>query len=522
MRKILALVAVLAIVAISAPAFAAANPFMDVPANHWAYDAVAQLAAKGVLSGYPDGSYKGRQPATRYEMASALARALAKVDMEKASKQDVELLKKLVIEFKDELDALGVKVDKLDKRVAILEKDIGGWSLAGVLRFDAHFGQNSDSTTANSFYGYGGSNEFRMVHYRLFIRKRIDENTRFQARIGSNVDHADRTGGGENIRWEHFFVQTKAFWDSKLTVGKFPAAWEAAAGLYDDEVDSFFQDARYTGMMWEKDFGMASFKILAARDDGREVADSVLGNLRPADYWRVDAWLSAQFSENFAAGLLGYLRITDDAPNNYQGTNRDYDGDVLTYGAWLKFNFTPNIYVGGNYYAQSLGDDAIRAGNEDSPKYWRVFARANQEVLKFTTLKIEYGQIDNAFVDLYGNAGFQGWDGTNWGYAGYRGDLMSNRPLNTNTSKYWVAYAGQKWNDKWSTWLRYMQMDYDTNGLDDGKNYTVGVSYRYTPAITFEIMYDYIDLGNGSTVTDRNGNRVENDNVFRFRTLVNF
>ncbi|MBQ4469207.1 MAG: S-layer homology domain-containing protein, partial [Synergistaceae bacterium] len=50
---------------------------MDVPMNHWAYDAIGQLAAHGILSGYPDGTYKGKQATTRYEMASALARALA-------------------------------------------------------------------------------------------------------------------------------------------------------------------------------------------------------------------------------------------------------------------------------------------------------------------------------------------------------------------------------------------------------------------------------------------------------------
>ena len=101
MKKFLALVAVVVLVAFAAPAFAATNPFMDVPLNHWAYDAIGQLAAQGILSGYPDGTYKGRQPTTRYEMASALARALAVVDMTKASKADVEMLKRLVIEFKD-------------------------------------------------------------------------------------------------------------------------------------------------------------------------------------------------------------------------------------------------------------------------------------------------------------------------------------------------------------------------------------------------------------------------------------
>ena len=75
------------------------------------------------------GAFKGAQPATRYEMASVVARALVTVDAEKASKQDLELLKKLVMEFKDELDALGVKVDSLDKRVAVLEDRLGGWKV---------------------------------------------------------------------------------------------------------------------------------------------------------------------------------------------------------------------------------------------------------------------------------------------------------------------------------------------------------------------------------------------------------
>ena len=39
----------------------AANPFSDVPAGHWAYDAVNKLAAEGVVEGYPDGTYGGLQ-----------------------------------------------------------------------------------------------------------------------------------------------------------------------------------------------------------------------------------------------------------------------------------------------------------------------------------------------------------------------------------------------------------------------------------------------------------------------------
>ena len=62
MKKFAAVVAVAVLFAFAAPVFAATNPFMDVPMNHWAYDAIGQLAAHGILSGYPDGTYKGKQP----------------------------------------------------------------------------------------------------------------------------------------------------------------------------------------------------------------------------------------------------------------------------------------------------------------------------------------------------------------------------------------------------------------------------------------------------------------------------
>ena len=56
----------------------AANPFSDLPAGHWAYGAVAKLAAAGVVDGFPDGTFKGDKTMTRYEMAQIVAKALAK------------------------------------------------------------------------------------------------------------------------------------------------------------------------------------------------------------------------------------------------------------------------------------------------------------------------------------------------------------------------------------------------------------------------------------------------------------
>ena len=42
------------VVGAASTTFAANNPFSDVPADSWAYDAVSTLAADGVIDGYPD------------------------------------------------------------------------------------------------------------------------------------------------------------------------------------------------------------------------------------------------------------------------------------------------------------------------------------------------------------------------------------------------------------------------------------------------------------------------------------
>lgn len=104
---------------------ASATPFSDVPANHWAYQAIQSLAADGLVEGYPDGKFKGDRPMTRYEMAVTVARVIAKVQANSAnfaSKSDLDKLQKLIDAFKDELDALGVRVTNLEDSLDALDK----------------------------------------------------------------------------------------------------------------------------------------------------------------------------------------------------------------------------------------------------------------------------------------------------------------------------------------------------------------------------------------------------------------
>ena len=105
------------VVGAASTTFAAANPFSDVPADHWAYDAVTQLAADGVIEGYGDSTFKGNRNITRYEMAQMVAKAMAK----NTSGADKALVDKLAAEFAEELNNLGVRVAKLERNADMVK-----------------------------------------------------------------------------------------------------------------------------------------------------------------------------------------------------------------------------------------------------------------------------------------------------------------------------------------------------------------------------------------------------------------
>ncbi|QTD40800.1 S-layer homology domain-containing protein [Sporosarcina sp. Te-1] len=68
-----ALAATLALATLTAPAQAAT--FQDVPKSHYAYEAIDVLSDKGIVGGYPDGTYGINQPVTRAQAAKIIALA---------------------------------------------------------------------------------------------------------------------------------------------------------------------------------------------------------------------------------------------------------------------------------------------------------------------------------------------------------------------------------------------------------------------------------------------------------------
>ena len=209
--------------------FAAANPFEDVPADHWAYDAVAQLAADGVIEGYGDGTYRGGQEITRYEMAQMIARAMAKGD----SGADKALIDKLAAEFADELQSLGV-------RVAALEKKVENVKWQGEIKYcysnERHKAENPVQNNA------------QYVTLRLEPEVTINKNWTGHARLDYNLDMnsaANSPAGVINAKgeqeedgfvMEHVWVQGD-YKNFQILLGKLPYMSNSDNGmLFDDNV----------------------------------------------------------------------------------------------------------------------------------------------------------------------------------------------------------------------------------------------------------------------------------------------
>lgn len=106
----------------------------DVPESHWAYDSVNLLVEKGYLSLYEDDTFKGTNKVSRYELAEIVARILkdASSGVTEMSQEDVDTLRELSIEFRDELVDLANKqsvfsnnLDQVQKKNVVQDEAIG-------------------------------------------------------------------------------------------------------------------------------------------------------------------------------------------------------------------------------------------------------------------------------------------------------------------------------------------------------------------------------------------------------------
>lgn len=119
--------------ATTAPVAAQAVTLTDVPAGHWAKDAVDFIVAKGLIQGFPDGTFRGNENLTRYQAALIFYRLLqtGALGDGSLSTEQVAMITKGMQEVSTELAAVSSRVADLEKltaeqqtRIAALEERI--------------------------------------------------------------------------------------------------------------------------------------------------------------------------------------------------------------------------------------------------------------------------------------------------------------------------------------------------------------------------------------------------------------
>lgn len=221
MKKTLLLAAVMAL-GVNAGVYAA-NPFSDVPAGHWAYDAVNKLAAEGVVDGYPGGTYGGDRLMTRYEMAQITAKAMAK-----GANVD-----RLAAEFAGELESLGV-------RVANLEKKSDNVRITGQIRYE--YGDRGGDL--GSKYGKTAQHRLRS---RIFVNGNINEDWSYTGRFENNQS-LKNSSGDDTLKFNQAYVNGK-IGGAKVIAGK-TDHYAGNGFIYDDTAEkielSYGKDVKLT------------------------------------------------------------------------------------------------------------------------------------------------------------------------------------------------------------------------------------------------------------------------------------
>jgi len=224
------------------------SELVDVDPNVWAYKALKELVEKyDVLEGYPDNTFRGNKPATRYELAQALYEVLKVVDLAKAEPGDVENIGKLSSEYDKELAAIRNRLAALEGRVSALEADgsntTTSWTdrisvsgdLTNVLQSD--WGGNRDA-------GHWGTRG------RLGVEATLIDGNSGSGILGEGIAHFMLNGGNGGPGSYGFHTSGNAFNDV-LFDGSNPGAVGNNNSLYsgrvqDSRMNAYLDQAYYT------------------------------------------------------------------------------------------------------------------------------------------------------------------------------------------------------------------------------------------------------------------------------------
>ena len=428
MKKILALAAVAALTA-GVSAYAA-NPFSDVTADDWAYQAVSDLSAQGVVEGYPDGTFKGERNMTRYELAQIVARLMAKEDQLNAEQQAT--LDKLAGEYADELANLGVRVSNLEKKVGNLY-----WSGDARMRYTA----SSNDKKADVYDG----------RIRLNVKGQVNEATYVQGQFVNNMDFKD--GASSNTTMAQIYVNHNFGKNVAVRLGRQPIAFGNQGGWLYNALEG------YDGAQVSYNNAKLSLTTGFGQMNGGDttVAED---NLKNKDFY----FAKGAYDFDFAKLNADYIVKKD-------GATAD-EKDFEVYGVGLnvpvqKFN------VFGEYWQNTVAKDYDTAWNAGLS-----YGKADWKKAGTWDLSVAYNDVDQ---------------GVYFGGGTWHNDMLKNltgaKLTATSTDKYLAAKNLTFWNVLANVTLQknvQLHAEYafgadaeGTNGVDPDDSWTVSLNYKF-------------------------------------------
>ena len=378
----------------------AANPFSDVTPDSWAYQAVSQLAAAGIVNGYPDGTFKGQNDITRYEMAQMVAKAMANQDRANAEQQ--AMINRLADEFSNELNNLGVRVARLEDRV-------GNVKVTGDARL-----RYRDAEHAKSKFD---------ARARVQFNAKVNDRTDAVVRLTSgNFELGNSTTeGNANATIDRAYVNHKFGERVSLKAGRFGQV--IGGGLM---FDGTFDGAQ---------LNVGNDKIQAQAAYGYMVSGEAAGLTKEENVTDTYLGLTGKVGKNtMVGGFYDRVNQSDDVKNIY-GFNADANFDkVWVGGEWLKAS---------NLEKSQAWTAGVGFGNYDIKKQgtWDVKGQ-------YFNQKENAPIVDTTYNHLY-TQDAKGWMAT-VNYA-----LQNNVGLSANYGFDWKTQSGSDLSDFYRAELNY-------------------------------------------------------------------
>ena len=360
----------------------AANPFSDVTPDSWAYQAVSQLANAGIVNGYPDGTFKGQNNITRYEMAQMVAKAMANQDRANAEQQ--AMINRLADEFSNELNNLGVRVARLEDRV-------GNVKVTGDARL-----RYQDSEHGKSKFD---------ARARLQFNAKVNDRTDAVVRVASDNFELGNSQKGSNVgvSVDRAYVNHHFGERVSLKAGRFGQV--AGGGL---AFDGTFDGAQLNA---------GNDKINAQVAYGYAVSGAAKGYTKDANVTNVLVNLNGKVGKHTMVGGF-YDRVNQSSGvKNIYGFNADANFDkVWVGGEWLKASnldesqaWTAGVGF-GNYNIKKQGTWGVKG------QYFN--AKANAPIVDTTYNHIyttdAKGWMATVDYALQNNVGLSAYYGFDW------------------------------------------------------------------------------------------------------------